>query len=134
MLPPLVSNGMVIDGSTQPGYAGKPLIILDGSQIIPETYTSDTGFLVYSSSNQVKDISFSGFVWNGLTFTYADATNNTVSGCWIGVDALGRTLRRMRSRESWSRAVRVITPSRATRFPGIHNTAFTLAERTRVET
>ncbi|HEY1788491.1 MAG TPA: M12 family metallopeptidase, partial [Verrucomicrobiae bacterium] len=89
MLPPLVSNGMVIDGSTQPGFTGKPLIIVDGSQIIPETYTSDTALLVYSSSNQVKDISFSGFVWNGLTFTYADATNNSVSGCWIGVDSTG---------------------------------------------
>src|ERR1700677_2604748 len=51
MLPPLVSNGMVIDGSTQPGFAGKPLIVVDGSQILPETYTSDTGLLVYSSSN-----------------------------------------------------------------------------------
>ncbi len=89
MLPPLVSNGMVIDGSTQPGFAGKPLIVVDGSQILSETYTSDTGLLVYSSSNQVKDISFSGFVWNGLTFTYADASNNVVSGCWIGVDSTG---------------------------------------------
>ncbi|HUA65564.1 MAG TPA: M12 family metallopeptidase [Alphaproteobacteria bacterium] len=89
MLPPLVSNGMVIDGSTQPGFAGKPLIVVDGSQILPETYTSDTGLLVYSSSNQVKDVSFSGFNWNGLTFTYADASNNVVSGCWIGVDRTG---------------------------------------------
>ena len=89
MLPPLVANGMVIDGSTQPGFTGKPLIVLDGSQILPETFTSDTGLLVYSASNQVKDISFSGFVWNGLTFEYPNATNNTVSGCWIGVDATG---------------------------------------------
>ena len=90
MLPPLVSNGMEVDGSTQPGFAGKPLIVLDGSQIIPETFTpGDTGLLVYSSSNQVKDISFSGFIWNGLTFTYADASNNVVSGCWIGVDSTG---------------------------------------------
>ena len=89
MLPPLVSNGMVIDGSTQPGYGGKPLITIDGSQILPETYTSDTGLLVYSSSNQVKDVSFSGFVWNGLTFEYPYATNNTVSGCWLGVDSTG---------------------------------------------
>lgn len=88
MLPPLVSNSMVLDGSTQPGFAGKPLIIVDASQIIPETFTSDT-FLVYSSSNQVKDISFSGFDWNGMTFTFADATNNTVSGSWIGVDSTG---------------------------------------------
>ena len=90
MLPPLVSNGMEVDGSTQPGFAGKPLIVVDGSQILPETFTpGDTGLLVYSSSNQVKDISFSGFIWNGLTFIYADATNNTVSGCWIGMDSTG---------------------------------------------
>ena len=42
MLPPLVANGMVIDGSTQPGFTSKPLIVVDGSQIIPETFTSDT--------------------------------------------------------------------------------------------
>ena len=80
---------MVIDGSTQPGFAGKPLIVVDGSQIIPETFTSDTGLLIYSSSNQVKNISFSGFDWNGLTLLYADATNNTISGCWFGVDPTG---------------------------------------------
>ncbi len=34
-------------------------------------------------------MSFSGFNWNGLTLEYADATNNTVSGCWIGVDSTG---------------------------------------------
>jgi hypothetical protein len=88
-LPPLVSNGMVIDGSTQPGFAGQPLIFVDGSQIIPETYTSNSGLLIYSSSNQVKNISFSGFNWNGLTLEFADATNNTIAGCWLGLDATG---------------------------------------------
>ncbi len=88
-LPPLVANGMVIDGSTRPGFAGNPLIVVDGSQILPETFTSDTGVLIYSSSNQLKNISFTGFNWNGLTLEYADATNNTISGCWLGVDATG---------------------------------------------
>ncbi|MGD0745458.1 MAG: M12 family metallopeptidase, partial [Verrucomicrobiota bacterium] len=88
-LPPLVANGMVIDGSTQPGFAGKPLIVVDGSQILPETFTSDTGVLIYSSSNQLKNISFTGFNWNGLTLVYADATNNTISGCWLGLDYSG---------------------------------------------
>jgi parallel beta-helix repeat protein len=87
-LPPLVANGMVIDGSTQPGFTSQPLIIVDASQIIPETFTSDT-FLIYSSSNQLKKISFTGFDWNGITLIYADATNNTISGCWLGVDATG---------------------------------------------
>ena len=87
-LPPLVANGMVIDGSTQPGFTGKPLIVVDASHIIPETFTSDT-VLIYSSSNQLKNISFTGFDWNGLTLVYADATNNTISGCWLGLDFSG---------------------------------------------
>jgi parallel beta-helix repeat protein len=87
-LPPLVANGMVIDGSTQPGFAGKPVIVVDASQILPETFTSDT-VLVYSSSNQLKNIAFTGFDWNGVTLFYPDATNNTISGCWFGVDSTG---------------------------------------------
>jgi titin len=88
-LPPLATNGMVIDGSTQPGFTGNPLIFVDGSQIIPETFTSNSGLLIYSASNQVKNISFSGFNWNGLTLEFADATNNTIAGCWLGLDATG---------------------------------------------
>ena len=89
VLPTLASNGMVIDGSTQPGFTSKPLIVVDGSQILPETFTSNSGLLIYSSSNQVKNISFSGFNWNGLTLEYADATNNTISGCWLGLNSAG---------------------------------------------
>ena len=89
LLPPLASNGMVIDGSTQPGFTSNPLIVVDGSQIIPETFTSNSGLLIYSASNQVKNISFRGFNWNGLTLEFADATNNTIAGCWLGLDATG---------------------------------------------
>src|ERR1039458_3984585 len=88
-LPPLTTDGLVIDGSTQPGFTGKPLIVVDGSQIIPETFTSNSGLLIYSANNQVKNISFTGFNWNGLTLEYADATNNTIAGCWLGLDATG---------------------------------------------
>ena len=88
-LPPLASNGMVIDGSTQPGFTSQPLIVVDGSQIIPETFTSNSGLLIYSASNQVKNISFQGFNWNGLTLEFADATNNTIAGCWLGLDSTG---------------------------------------------
>ena len=89
MLPPIVANGMVIDGSTQPGFAGKPLIFIDGSQIIPQTFTSNTGLLIYESNNQVKNLGFYGFDWNGLTLEYPYASNNTISGCWIGLDPTG---------------------------------------------
>jgi Astacin (Peptidase family M12A)/Right handed beta helix region len=89
VLPTLATNGMVIDGSTQPGFAGSPLIFVDGSQILPETFTSNSGLLIYSSSNQVKNLSFSGFNWNGLTLEFADATNNLIAGCWLGLDSTG---------------------------------------------
>jgi titin len=88
-LPPLVTNGMVIDGSTQPGFTSKPLIVVDGSQIIPQTFTPTSGLLIYSASNQVKNVSFQGFSWNGLTLEFADATNNTIAGCWLGLDSSG---------------------------------------------
>ncbi len=88
MLPPLVTDGTVIDGSTQPGFTDKPLIAVDASQILPETFTSDT-FLIYSANNQIKNISFTGFDWNGMTLIYTDATNNTISGCWFGLDFTG---------------------------------------------
>jgi len=87
-LPPLVANGMVIDGATQPGFINQPVIFVDASQIIPETFTSDT-VLVYSSSNQLRNIAFTGFNWNGVTLLYPDATNNTISGCWFGVASTG---------------------------------------------
>ena len=87
-LPTLVTNGMVIDGSTQPGFTSKPLIVVDASQIIPETFTSDT-LLIYSANNQIKNISLHGFNWNGVTLLCLDATNNTIAGCWIGLDSSG---------------------------------------------
>jgi hypothetical protein len=91
LLPPLVANGTVIDGSTQPGFAGRPLIVLNGSRMIPEAYApgTATGLLIYAASCQVKNLSFQNFNWNGLTLLYADATNNTISGCWFGLDFSG---------------------------------------------
>ena len=87
-LPTLATDGMVIDGATQPGFTNKPLIIVNASQIIPETFTSDT-LVIYSANNQIKNISLQGFNWNGVTLLYADATNNTISGCWLGVNSTG---------------------------------------------
>jgi hypothetical protein len=88
-LPPLVANGMIIDGTTQPGFTSQPLIFVDGSQILPDPRNSNTGLLIYSASNQVKSISFSGFNWNGLTLSTPDTTNNVISGCWLGLDSTG---------------------------------------------
>lgn len=89
-LPPLVTDGTVIDGSTQPGFAGNPLIFVDGSALLPESVVgSVSGLLIYAANCAVKNLSFTRFNWNGLTLLHADATNNTVAGCWCGLDATG---------------------------------------------
>lgn len=89
-LPPLVTDGTVIDGSTQPGFVGNPLIFVDGSEMLPESIVgSVSGLLIYAANCAVKNLSFTRFNWNGLTLLYADATNNTIAGCWCGLDATG---------------------------------------------
>jgi hypothetical protein len=90
-LPPLVTDGTVIDGSTQPGFTNKPLIVVDGSAMIPEAYApgTATGLLIYAANCAVKNLSFRRFNWNGLTLRYADATNNVIAGCWCGLDSTG---------------------------------------------
>src|ERR1700736_6074384 len=91
-LPPVVIDGTIIDGTTQPGYAGSPLIVLDGSQILPEAGAvpgTVPGMVVYSANCTVKGLSFQRFPWVGLAFLLPDAHNNTVRGCWFGLDYSG---------------------------------------------
>jgi len=88
-MPTFVTNGLIIDGSTQPGFAGKPLIFVDGSQILPDPRNIIPGLLIYSAGNQIRNIAFQGFNWNGLTLEYPDATSNTIAGCWLGLDSTG---------------------------------------------
>jgi hypothetical protein len=59
--------------------------------MIPEAYDPGTvtGLLIYAANCQVKNLSFQNFNWNGLTLEYAYATNNTIAGCWFGLDYTG---------------------------------------------
>ena len=92
-LPPLAADGIVIDGSTQPGFTGKPLVFIDGSKLIPEAYPPSqiqvTGLLIYGANCQVKNLAFQNFDWNGITLEYPFATNDTIAGCWLGPDYTG---------------------------------------------
>jgi len=88
-LPPLVADGTVIDGSTQPGYAGKPLIAVNGSQLIPElAYTNVlfvSGLHVYAANCVVRGLAFNHFPDSGLYVQYAFASSNRIEGCYLGL-------------------------------------------------
>lgn len=87
-LPPLVINGTIIDGSTQPGYAGKPLVFLNGSKLLTEA-GSVPGLLFYESNCTVRALGFQEFPWSGIAMIYPDATGNRVAGCSCGVSSSG---------------------------------------------
>ncbi|MEO8613696.1 MAG: right-handed parallel beta-helix repeat-containing protein, partial [Luteolibacter sp.] len=87
-LPPLSTNGLTIDASTQPGYTGKPLVYLNGSKLLPEA-GSLPGLLFYESGCLVKGLGFQAFPWAAVAMMLPDATGNRVSGCSMGVDSTG---------------------------------------------
>ncbi len=77
------------NSSVAPSFPGAPLIVVNGSQILPDPRNTNTGLCIYSASNQVRSASFSGFNWNGLTLRGLDSTSNTISSCWFGVGPTG---------------------------------------------
>jgi CSLREA domain-containing protein len=75
---------MTIDGTTQPGFAGAPLIILDGTlNPNPDTY----GLMLVGGNITVKGLSIINFSGNGIRID--DNGGNLIVGCYIGVDGSG---------------------------------------------
>ena len=93
---PAITQTVTIDATTQPGYNGTPLIVLNGSLLTAAFNVS--GFLIQDTSNCV----IKGFVIQGfpafdvstagvfITSTgIAQANNNQISNCYIGTDVTG---------------------------------------------
>ena len=89
-LPPLVTNGTKVDATTQPGYAGKPKVFVDGSAILSES-GDPPGLMIYAADCTVKGLAFVRSRWVGVAILQPDATGNTVCSCWSGVDATGNS-------------------------------------------
>ncbi len=89
-LPPLTDGGTTLDGTTQKGFAGAPIIVLDGSQV-----GAVDGVTITSSLNVVRGLVISGFGGHGIRIVGSDApvTGNIIAGCYIGTDASGRQAR-----------------------------------------
>ena len=83
-LPPLVSAGTVIDGTTQPGYTSFPVIALDGSQVSPEAFAI-SGLHFYGTNCTVRALAFDNFAYAGIQLLSPDAASNHVEGCYLGV-------------------------------------------------
>jgi len=79
---PEITDPVVIDASTQPGYAGAPLIELDGDSL-----GFESGLVITAGNTTVRGLAIDGFQSSGIVLRSCD--NNVIQGNYIGVDATG---------------------------------------------
>jgi parallel beta-helix repeat protein len=82
---PELWDSAVLDATTQPGYAGKPLVQIDGTN----AGTSANGLKLWGGST-VKGLSITNFAVDGVDLlNKGGLAGNVVQGMWIGVDLAG---------------------------------------------
>ena len=82
---PDITDSVVIDATTQPGYAGSPLIELDGLQ------TGASGLVIKAGGSTVKGLVIGNFNEFGIWLNNCD--NNIIQGNYIGINATGTLAR-----------------------------------------
>ena len=103
---PAITNPVLIDGFSQPGYAGTPLIELSGSQA-----GIANGLTITGSGVTVRGLDINGFAEGaGILISGASATGNTIEANDIGTDPTGSQAHTQRFRGS--------DPRRCQRQPG----------------
>jgi len=80
-LPP-ITQPVVINGQTQPGFAGEPLVELHNGT----GSASTTGLDVKAGPTKVLGLAVTGF---GAGLLLEGSGGDTVSGCWVGLDLSG---------------------------------------------
>ena len=82
---PAITAAILIDGFSQPGYSGTPLIALNGSQM-----GSGDGLLITGPDATVRGLDLGGFsAGAGIHVTSASASGNWIYGNEIGTDPSG---------------------------------------------
>jgi uncharacterized repeat protein (TIGR01451 family) len=80
---PALTNSVVIDGTSQPNYAGIPLIQLDGSALGQGV----SGLVLTSGSSTIEGLSIVGFSGSGVVLN--SANSNLVAANYLGISATG---------------------------------------------
>jgi hypothetical protein len=78
---PAIQVPVVIDGETQDGFSGTPILVIDGT-----LFTGSTGFEFTGGGSTLR-----GFILNNLSgaAVQLDSDSNTVQNCWLGTDLSG---------------------------------------------
>lgn len=86
---PTVTDPVVIDGTSQPGFSGTPIIELDSS--IPVV---GSGLFLNSGNSTVRSMVINGSPSNGISIA---KNGNRIEGCYIGTDVTGTLARANRA-------------------------------------
>ena len=84
---PDITEQIVIDGTTQPGYAGTPLIELDG------TANTGNGFVIKAGGSTVRGLAIGNFRSGSAAIWLSGCDNNLIEANYLGVDASGTSAR-----------------------------------------
>ena len=82
---PDITDPVILDATTQPGYEGTPLIELNGSR----AGAFATGLTITAGDTVLKGLAINRFGGPGLVLT--NRGGNTIQGSWIGVGTDGTT-------------------------------------------
>ncbi|HXG11885.1 MAG TPA: Calx-beta domain-containing protein, partial [Gemmataceae bacterium] len=77
---PGLTDEVVIDGTTQPGFSGTPLIRIDGGGV------DAPGISISTNRSTVRALIITRFIGSGITI---NGNNNTIEGCLIGTNIAG---------------------------------------------
>jgi uncharacterized repeat protein (TIGR01451 family) len=80
---PAITNRVVLDASTQSGYAGAPLIFLDGTA----TAGMADGLRLLTTNSTIRGLAIGRFSGNGIRI--ADGEGNFIFGNWLGLTPAG---------------------------------------------
>ena len=110
---PAITSSLFIDGASQTGWTGTPLIELDGTG----AGAGANGLVFASGTNvsTVRELVVSGFANDGIVI---QSSTDTVQACYIGTNLAGSARWPTASLELRSRGARAASRSAAQRHSG----------------
>ncbi len=80
---PAITRAVTLDGTTEPDFAGSPVIYIDGDMAIPAV----SGLEIFGGAAVVRGLGIGRFLWDGITLSTTGTS--IIEGNYVGVDVTG---------------------------------------------